>query len=115
MTCEQQLAMILEYIRCEQAGDEETMREHIREELCFDPVLTHGGETEANPAELEEAVSAKLYDISGMEIDTEAGVGFTYGHMFAMSELQHFFTMIETDPPEAFRILAIKQGVNPVT
>jgi hypothetical protein len=62
---------------------------------------------------LEEAVSANLYDISGMDIDAEPGVGFDYGHMFAMSELQHFLTLLETDPVEALRIFALKQGVNP--
>jgi len=113
--CEQQLAMIREYIRCELAGDEEVMRNHIREELRYDSVLTHDGETEADPAELEAAVSDKLYDISGMEIDTEAGVGFSYGHLFAMSELEHFLKVIEINPDEASRILSVKQNVHPVT
>jgi len=113
MTCKQQLELIREYLKCELDSDEALMREHIQEELRFDPVLTHGGETEVDPAVLEEAVTAKLYDISGMDIDTEAGVGFTYGHMFAMSELRYFLTVIEADPAEAHRILAIKQGVYP--
>jgi hypothetical protein len=106
--------MIADYLRCELTRDEDDMREHIREELRYAPILAHDGTTEANPVALEEAVTAKLYDISEMEIDAEPGVGFDYGHMFAMSELQHFLTLLETDPAEALRILTLKQEVNPL-
>jgi hypothetical protein len=111
MTCDEQLAMIIDYVRCELAGDEDEMRDLIREELRYDTALTRDGTLEeADPAELEAAVAARLYDISGMEIDADAGVGFTYGHQFAMSELLHFIGLLDTDLAEARRVYTIKHG-----
>jgi hypothetical protein len=112
---QQQQTMICDDVRCELKRNEETMRAHIRAELRDDPALTHDGDTEADPVALEDAVSATLYDISGMAIDAEPGVEFDYGHLFALSEIQHFLTLLTNDPVEAQRILAIKQGVTPVT
>lgn len=113
MTGDERLALICCYVQAVLEHDEEDMRVHIRDELQYDPALTHDGGTEPDPAVLDEAVEAKLYDISCMEIDYDPGVGFDYGHRFAMSDLQHFIGLLDTDPAEARRILDIKQGITP--